>query len=213
MWLQDERDVADEFVYDGTRLACAHMLRGGVTCFNDMYFFPRAAARAALDSNMRAVLGMTVLESPTSYAADASDYVDKGLAARDELRGEPLLSFCLAPSSPQRLTDKTLTRIATFAGELDVPVHTELHQTRADIAASMREHGMRPLARLVKFGLLGPALIAAHAVHLDAMEMALLAQHGCHIAHCPVLNLMLGNGIAPLAKLLATGVNVGLGKG
>ncbi len=211
--LQDDRDVADEFVYDGTRLACAVMLRGGVTCFNDLYFFPRAAARAALDSGMRAALGMIVLESSTSYAADASDYVDKGIAVRDELKGEPLLSFCLAPCSSQRLTDKTLSRLATFAGELDVPIHTELHQTREELATSMREYGMRPLARLAKFGLLGPALIAAHAVHLDVAEIALLAQHGCHVAHCPVTNLMLGNGVAPLAKLLATGVNAGLGSG
>jgi 5-methylthioadenosine/S-adenosylhomocysteine deaminase len=211
--LLDERDIADELVYDGTRLACAVMLRGGVTCFNDTYFFPRAAARAAIDSGMRAALGMIVLDSPTSYAADAADYIDKGIVVRDELKDEPLLSFCLAPSPPQRLTDKTLSRIATFAGELDVPIHAELHQSRAGIAASLRDYGMRPLARLARFGLLGPALIAAHAVHLEATEIALLAQHGCHVAHCPVPNLMLGHGIAPLARLLAAGVNVGLGSG
>src|SRR5207244_2548900 len=96
IWPAEARHVSPEFVYDGTLLACAEMLRGGVTCFNEMYFFPEAAARAALDSGMRAALGIIAFEFPTSYAADADDYIAKGLAARDALREEPLLSFCMA---------------------------------------------------------------------------------------------------------------------
>jgi len=211
MWPAEMRHVSEEFVHDGARLACAEMLRGGVTCFNDMYFFPQATARAALTAHMRAALGMIVVEFPSPYAADAQDYLDKGLALRDELKSEPLLSYCFAPHAPYTVSDKTLRQVATYAGELDLPVHMHIHETRREIEQSLEQHHVRPLARLAEFGLVGPALIAVHAVHLERGEIELLAQHGCHVAHCPSSNLKLASGFAPIGALLAAGVNVGLG--
>jgi len=211
MWPAEMRHVSEEFVHDGARLACAEMLRGGVTCFNDMYFFPQATARAALTAHMRAALGMIVVEFPSPYAADAQDYLDKGLALRDELKSEPLLSYCFAPHAPYTVSDKTLRQVATYAGELDLPVHMHIHETRREIEQSLEQHHVRPLARLAEFGLVGPALIAVHAVHLERAEIELLAQHGCHVAHCPSSNLKLASGFAPIGALLAAGVNVGLG--
>lgn len=211
IWPAEMKHVSEQFVYDGTRLACAEMLRGGVTCFNDMYFFPQAAARAARDAGMRAGLGLIVIEFPTPYAADAQDYLSKGLALRDELRNEPLLSFCLAPHAPYTVSDKSLRQIATFASELDLPVHMHLHETDAEIEQSLKEHGVRPLQRLADLGLLGPGLIAVHTVHLEPREIELFAQHGCHVAHCPSSNLKLASGLAPVHALLAAGVNVALG--
>ena len=211
IWPAEMRHVSEEFVHDGARLACAEMLRGGVTCFNDMYFFPQATARAALAARMRAALGMIVVEFPSPYAADAQDYLDKGLALRDELKNEPLLSYCFAPHAPYTVSDKTLRQVATYAGELDLPVHMHIHETRREIEQSLEQHKMRPLARLAEFGLLGPGLIAVHAVHLERGEIELLAQHGCHVAHCPSSNLKLASGFAPVGALLAAGVNVGLG--
>src|SRR3982074_616191 len=105
IWPAESRRVSPEFVYDGTLLACAEMLRGGVTCFNEMYFFPEAAARAARDSGMRAALGIIAFEFPTSYAADADDYIAKGLAARDALQEGPPLSFCIGPPAPDTGSD------------------------------------------------------------------------------------------------------------
>ncbi|MCX7136162.1 MAG: TRZ/ATZ family hydrolase [Proteobacteria bacterium] len=211
IWPAEMKHVSEQFVYDGTRLACAEMLRGGVTCFNDMYFFPHAAARAARDAGMRAGLGLIVIEFPTPYAADAQDYLSKGLALRDELRNEPLLSFCLAPHAPYTVSDKSLRQIATFASELDLPVHMHVHETVAEIEQSLKEHGVRPLQRLADLGLLGPGLIAVHTVHLEPREIELFAQHGCHVAHCPSSNLKLASGLAPVRALLAAGVNVALG--
>ena len=211
IWPAEMRHVSDQFVYDGTRLACAEMLRGGVTCFNDMYFYPRAAARAAVESGIRAALGLIVIDFPSPYAADAQDYLSKGLAVRDELRGEELLTFCLAPHAPYTVSDQSLRQVATYASEIDLPVHMHVHETAHEIAQSLRDHGVRPLHRLAEFGLLGPGLIAVHAVHLEAAEIDKLAQHGCHIAHCPSSNLKLASGIAPVRALLAGGVNVGLG--
>ncbi len=211
IWPAEMRHASEEFVYDGTRLACAEMLRGGVTCFNDMYFFPRAAARAALEARMRAAIGMIVIEFPSPYASDAQDYINKGLALRDEMKSEPLLRFCFAPHAPYTVSDKSLRQIATYAGELDLPVHMHLHETRDEIEQSLKNHGVRPLRRLGELGLLGPGLIAVHAIHLERDEIDLLAQHGCHVAHCPSSNLKLASGLAPVAALLAAGVNVGLG--
>jgi 5-methylthioadenosine/S-adenosylhomocysteine deaminase len=211
IWPVETRHVSGAFVRDGTMLACAEMLRGGITCFNDMYFFPEAAAEAAVHAGMRAAIGIIVIEMPSPYAADARDYLAKGLAMRDALRDEPLLSFCFAPHAPYTVSDTTLERIATYAAELDLPVHTHVHESADEIRESLASHGVRPLQRLQKLGILGPGLIAVHAIHLEAYEIALLAQHGCSVAHCPSSNLKLASGIAPVPRMLAGGINVGLG--
>ena len=211
VWPVELKLASPEFVHDGTLLACAEMLRGGVTCFNDMYFFPEAAAGAALAAGMRAALGMIVVEFPSPYAADAGDYLSKGLAARDAHKHEPLLTFCLAPHAPYTVSDAAFRRVATYAGELDLPVHIHLHETADEIRESLAAHQLRPIRRLQQLGLLGPNLIAVHAVHLADDEIELLAGHGCHVAHCPSSNLKLASGIAPVVRLAGRGVNIGLG--
>lgn len=211
IWPTEGKHVSPQFVYDGTLLACAEMLRGGVTCFNDMYFFPEMAARAALQAKMRAAIGVILIEFPTAYASDAQDYLRKGLAARDELKDEPLLSFCMAPHAPYTVHDKSFDQVVMLAEQLQMPIHLHVHETRHEIEESIRQHGRRPLERLSQLGLLGPGLIAVHSVHLEQPEIALLAKHGCSIAHCPASNLKLASGIAPIGKLLEAGVNVGIG--
>ena len=216
-WLQDRiwpaeaRQVSPQFVYDGTLLACAEMLRAGITCFNDMYFFPGEAARAALDMGMRAALGLIVIDFPSAYAADADDYVAKGLALRDGLRDQQLLSFCMAPHAPYTVSDRTFSHLITLAEELDLPVHMHVHETLDEIGQSIAQHGVRPLERLRRLGLVGPNLIAVHAIHLTPEEIALLVQNGSSVAHCPSSNLKFANGFAPVARMLAEGVNIGLG--
>jgi 5-methylthioadenosine/S-adenosylhomocysteine deaminase len=207
IWPAEGKHVSPEFVYDGTLLACAEMLCGGVTCFNDMYFYPEQAARAALDAGMRAAIGMICIEFPTSYAADAQDYLRKGLAARDRYRGEPLLSFCLAPHAPYTVSDRSFEQIVTYSGELEVPIHMHLHETQDEIRESLTRFGVRPVERLRRLGLLGPALIAVHAVHLSEEEIDLLAAQGASVAHCPSSNLKLASGVAPLARFVERGLN------
>jgi 5-methylthioadenosine/S-adenosylhomocysteine deaminase len=216
-WLQDRiwpveaKHVSPQFVYDGTLLACAEMLRGGITCFNDMYFYPGDAARAALDMGMRAALGLIVIDVPSAYASDADDYLAKGLALRDELREQQLLSFCMAPHAPYTVSDETFARLITLAEELDLPMHIHVHETQDEIERSLARHGMRPLERLRRLGLVGPNLIAVHAIHVSSEEIELLVQNGSSVAHCPSSNLKLANGFAPVAAMLARGVNIGLG--
>jgi 5-methylthioadenosine/S-adenosylhomocysteine deaminase len=211
IWPAETKHMSREFVHDGTLLACAEMLRGGTTCFNDMYFFPEAALEASLQAGMRVALGMIVFDFPSAYGADPDDYLAKGLAMRDRWRENPLLSFCLAPHAPYTVSDATFGKVAKLANEVDVPVHIHVHETESEIARSLAEHGMRPLARLERLGLLGPGFIAVHAVHLDDGEIALLARHGASVAHCPTSNLKLASGFAPAAKLAAAGVNLSIG--
>ena len=211
IWPAEARHVSAQFVRDGTQLACAEMLRGGITCFNDMYFFPEAAAEAVLESGMRAGIGMIVVDFPTAYASDPDDYLAKGLALRDRHRDNPLLSFCLAPHAPYTVSDRTFGKIVTMAAELDCPIHCHLHETEDEIAQSVSEHGVRPLERLRRLGVVGPNLISVHSVHLSEEEIVLLATHGSSVAHCPSSNLKLASGFAPVADLLHAGVNVGLG--
>jgi len=211
VWPAEAKHASAEFVHDGTLLACAEMLRGGVTCFNEMYFFPEATARAALQAGMRAALGIIALEFPTPYASDADDYIAKGLATRDALKDEALLSFCMAPHAPYTVSDASFTRIATIAEELDLPIHIHLHETRHEIEESLAQFKARPLERLGALGILGPRLIAVHAVHVSDSEIDMLGRFGASVAHCPSSNLKLASGLAPVARMLRHGINLGLG--
>jgi 5-methylthioadenosine/S-adenosylhomocysteine deaminase len=211
IWPLERALVSERFVYDGTRHAAAEMLRAGITCCNDMYFFPDAAAHAFVDLGMRCVVGIIAVQFPSAYATDADDYLRKGLQTRDALREEPLVSFTLAPHASYTVDDPTLARIAMLAEELDLPVHTHLHETDAEIGESVKQHGARPLARLDRLGLVSERLLAVHAVHLQPDEIALLAQRGASVAHCPASNLKLASGIAPIAALLSQGVRVAFG--
>ncbi len=211
IWPAEAKHVSPQFVYDGTLLACAEMLRGGITCVNDMYFYPESAAQAYVDSGMRAAIGLIALEFPTVYASDADDYIAKGLAARDRFRDESLLSYCMAPHAPYTVSDRTFAQLVTIAEELDLPIHLHLHETQDEIAESVDKHGARPLERMNALGLVSPRLIAVHAIHVTEREIALLAQNGCSVAHCPTSNLKLASGFAPIAAMQAAGLNVAIG--
>ncbi len=211
IWPLENRLMSPAFVHDGALLAAREMLLGGTTCFNDMYFYPEAAIEAALQLGMRSVHGIIAVEFPSAYASAPDDYLRKGLELRDHHRDNPLVSFCLAPHAPYTVSDDTLRRISMLSSELGLPVHIHLHETSAEIEADLARHGVRPLARLDAHGLVGPELIAVHAVHLTEAELQLLAARGAFVAHCPHSNLKLACGIAPTARMQALGIRVGIG--
>jgi 5-methylthioadenosine/S-adenosylhomocysteine deaminase len=211
IWPREGRFVSPEFVFDGTLLGAAEMLRGGVTCCNDMYFYPEAAARAYEVAGMRALLGVPILDFPTPYAADADAYLTQGLAARDAFRHASLLTFALAPHAPYTVSDATWAKIVMYARQLDLTIETHLAETQAEVDDALAATGVTPLARLDHLGATGPGFMAIHAVHVKADDIALLARQGCHVVHCPTSNMKLASGIAPVAALLAEGVNVALG--
>jgi 5-methylthioadenosine/S-adenosylhomocysteine deaminase len=211
IWPREGRFVSPEFVYDGTMLACAEMLRGGITACNDMYFYPGDAARAYEESGMRALIGMPILDFPTSYAADGEAYLARGLEARDAWKHVPHLAFALAPHAPYTVGDATFAKIVTYARQLDLPIQTHLAETRGEVDDARAATGTTALARLDTLGATGPNFIAIHAVHLDDRDIATLRRHGCHVVHCPASNMKLASGIAPVTRLVDAGVNVALG--
>jgi len=211
IWPAETQWVSDEFVRDGSLLAMAEMLRGGTTCFNDMYFFPEVTARAATEVGMRACIGLIVIDFPSAWAGSADEYLDKGLALHDELRNHPLLRTAFAPHAPYTVSDAPLERIRVLADELDLPVHMHVHETVAEVEQSQAQFGVRPLERLARLGLVSPSLLAVHMTQLLDAEHAHLASSGAHVLHCPESNLKLASGFCPVHKLLSAGVNVALG--
>lgn len=211
IWPAEGRWVGAEFVRDGTQLAMAEMLRGGVTCFNDMYFFPEVTAHAAEAAGMRACVGLIQIDFPSAWAANADDYLHKGLALHDEYRNHPLIRTAFAPHAPYTVSDGPLGKIQMYAEELDIPVHMHVHETADEINGSMTQHHQRPLARLTGLGLVSPRLLAVHMTQLTNTEITAFAAAGAHVVHCPESNLKLASGFCPIATLLEAGVNVALG--
>jgi 5-methylthioadenosine/S-adenosylhomocysteine deaminase len=211
IWPAEARWLSREFVADGTRLAIAEMLRGGVTCFSDMYYFPDVVGEVALECGIRAVLGMIALDLPTPWAATPEEYIHKGLAVHDRFNGEPLITTTFAPHAPYSVGDETLQRIRQLADELDVPVHMHLHETAREVADAQRATGQRPLERLAALGLVTPALIGVHATQLTRGDIGILAEGGVSIVHCPRSNMKLASGACPVAELRRAAVNVALG--
>ena len=211
IWPREGRHVSPEFVRDGTLLACAEMLAGGITTTHEMYFYPDAIAQAIGDAGMRAVIGLPVLDFPTPYAADADGYLQAGLAARDAWKHAPRITFSLAPHAPYTVGDDSFRRIVTYARQLDLPIQTHVQETRSELDAALAKDGRTPLARLDALGATGPGFIAIHAVHPGAGDIDLLARQRCGVVHCPASNLKLASGIAPVADYLAAGIVVALG--
>jgi len=187
------------------------MLRGGTTCFQDMYFFPDVVAQSAVEHSIRAVVGMIAIDMPTAWASDIDEYLSKGIAVHDQYKSHPLVSTTFAPHSPHMISVETCERLRMLANELDTPIHTHIHETSDEIQTSMDKYGQRPLERIDKLGLVNPLLTAVHMTQLLDDEIALLAERGVSIVHCPESNLKLASGFCPAARLLAAGINVALG--
>jgi len=203
--------VSDKVVYDGALLGMHVMLLGGTTLVNDMNVFPEAAARAAQTLGMRASLGIMLVDFPSAYGAGPDEYLSKGARLRDELRDDPLITFTVSPHAPYTVSDESFIKVRALSEELQLPVHLHVHETAFEVEDALVKHGERPVSRLERLGLLGPHLIAVHAVHLNEHEVELFARHKVSVAHCPHSNLKLGSGLAPISKLLDSSVNFGIG--
>ncbi|VAW60441.1 S-adenosylhomocysteine deaminase; Methylthioadenosine deaminase [hydrothermal vent metagenome] len=211
IWPAEAKWVSDEFVRDGTQLAIAEMLRSGTTCFNDMYFFPEVTARLARDIGIRACIGLIAVDFPSAWASNADEYINKGLQLRDHFRSDSLIHTPFAPHAPFSVSDEPLKRIRMLADEMDLPIHIHLHETADEIEQSLQQHGKRPLQRLHELGLVSPNLMAVHVTQVTDDEIALLAESGSHVVHCPESNLKLASGFCPVTKLIDAGINVALG--
>jgi 5-methylthioadenosine/S-adenosylhomocysteine deaminase len=203
--------VAPEFVRLGTQLACAEMIRSGVTCFADMYYFEEDVAKATAEAGMRAVCSQTVLKFPSP---DAQSYEESLAAARSFIqrwKGHPLIVPSVAPHAPYTCTEDILRDTAALAIEFDVPLHTHISETASEVETMRNEQGMPVVPYVRKYGLLDTKLLAAHCVHVDDGEIRSLQHAGAGVAHNPSSNLKLASGIAPVKRMMDLGVCVGIG--
>ncbi|MGQ0618545.1 MAG: TRZ/ATZ family hydrolase [Panacagrimonas sp.] len=211
IWPAEGAHVSRAFCVDGVRLAAAELIRGGVTCVNDMYFFPDASAEAFSTAGMRVVANLIVLDFPTAWAANAEEYLTRGLAVRDAVVDLPRVTTIFAPHAPYTVSDAPLRKIRQYADELGIGIHMHVHETAFEVADAVRQTGQRPWARLRDLGLLGPDLVAVHMTQLSDEEIAEAAEFRVNVAHCPESNLKLASGFCPVDRLLKAGVNLGLG--
>lgn len=211
IWPAESTWVSYEFVRDGTELAIAEMLRGGITCFNDMYFFPDEIAAVTAQTGMRATIGMILIDFPTVWAKNADEYLQKGIELHDNYRDHPFIRTAFAPHAPYTVSNGPLERVRVLADELDVPIHMHVHETSDEIQRAVAEHGTRPLERLRTIGLLSPRLLAVHMTHLTEDEIETVAATGVNVLHCPESNLKLASGMCPVQSLIDEGANVALG--
>lgn len=203
--------VSPEFVRLGTSIACAELIRSGVTTFNDMYYFEEDVARAAAAAGMRAVCGQTVMKFS---APDAESYEDSLAMARDFIqrwKGHPLIVPAVAPHAPYTCTAEILRATAELAREFDVPLHIHIAETAFEVENMRNEQGMPVVPYVKKQGLFEAKVIAAHCVHIDTGEMRTMLHAGAGVSHNPSSNLKLASGFAPVVKMLETGLNVGIG--
>jgi len=211
IWPAESKWVSAEFVYEGTQLAIAESLRSGVTCFNDMYFFPDEAARALDQSGMRGTVGLIVIDFPTVWAANADEYLEKALNLHDQLKSHERIKTAFAPHAPYTVSDEPLKKIALYAEELDIPIHMHVHETEFEVNQSVENCGKRPLQRLKDLGLASPRLLAVHMTQLTEQEIQLCAENGISVLHCPESNMKLASGFCPVNSLHDAGINVCLG--
>lgn len=211
IWPAEGKWLSEPFVHDGTQHAIAEMIRSGTTCFNDMYLFPDVTARCAQQAGIRASVGVVVIDFPTAWAADADEYLDKGLALMDEYKGDSRISVALAPHATYTVSEQPLRRVATLSNELGLKVHIHLHETAQEVEDSLTNSGKRPIEQVENCGLLGPDLMAVHMTQLTDDDIDQLAAQNASVVHCPSSNMKLASGFCPTAKLAKKSVNTALG--
>ena len=211
IWPAEQNWVSAEFVRGGSELAIAEMLLSGTTFCSDMYFFPDIFAQVSHQMGIRSQVCFPVMDFPTIWAQDADEYIHKGLQLQDDYRDSETVKIAFGPHAPYTVSDKPLERIAMLSEELDIPVHTHLHETRQELQDSLKQYGKRPIKRLADLGLLSPSLQAVHATHLNEEDIRLLKQSNAHVIHCPESNMKLASGYCPTISLHEAGINIALG--
>lgn len=203
--------VTPEFVALGTKIACAELIRTGVTCFNDMYYYEQVVAETAAEIGLRAVCSQTVMKFPTP---DAHSYEESLEYTRDfikKFQNHSLIVPSIAPHAPYTCPPEILKACTDLALEFDIPLHIHISETKEEVEEMRRENGMPVVPWVKKQGVLEAKVLAAHCVHIDEGEIRTLEHAHVGIAHNPSSNLKLASGIAPVAKMLELGINVGIG--
>jgi len=211
IWPAESRWVDEDFVRCGTELAIAEQLKGGITCFSDMYFYPSVVSELVHKHGVRAQITIPVLDFPVPDARDADEALRKGVALFDDLKHHPRITIAFGPHAPYSVADDKLESIRVLVAEMDAGIHMHVHETAHEVQEAVRKHGERPLARLARLQLLGPRFQAVHMTQVDDDDLALLTEHNCSVIHCPESNLKLASGFCPVERLWEAGINVAVG--
>lgn len=203
--------VTPEFVKLGARVACAEMIRSGVTSFADMFYYEEAIAEQVAEIGMRALLGQTILVFPAPDAETFEDALQLCRRFIERWNDHPLIQPAVAPHAWYTATPELLLACADLARAFDVPLHTHVSETRLEAENSVSQNHMSVVTWLEQHGILDTKLLAAHCVHIDEEDMFSLRRAGAGVAHCPSSNLKLASGIAPIAQMLKLGLKVGVG--
>lgn len=211
IWPAERQWVSDELVYDASQLAIAEMIRSGSTCFNDMYFFLQATAKAAETAGVRAHIGITVIDFPTAWAKDPDEYLSKGIEFYQAYQNHPLVTATMAPHAIYTVKENTLTKVKEVAEKYDLKINMHIQETADEVNQSLKETGLRPIKRLHDIDFISPRLIAVHMTQIDEEDMEILQRTKPNIVHCPESNMKLASGICPVTQLKKAGINVALG--
>ncbi len=211
IWPAESQWVNEDFVRDGTELAIAEQVRGGITAFSDMYFFPHVASEVVHKAGVRAQITIPVLNFPIPGAHDTDESLRHGLELLEDLRYHARIRVAFGPHAPYTVSDDRLERVRVLAEQLDVGIHMHVHETAFEVQQALEQNGERPLARLARLGLLGPHFQAVHMTQIDDSDLALLQHYNVNIIHCPESNLKLASGFCPVERLWQAGINVAIG--
>jgi len=211
IWPAEGKWVSESFVFDGSLLAIAEMIKTGTTTYSDMYFFPDQSARAALQAGVRAQLSFPIFEFPSNWGNNAPEYIHKGLQVRDAYKNHDMINVVFGPHAPYTVSNATFEKVAMLADETDTAIQVHLHETQFEVDSSVQEHGMRPIERLNKLGILTPRTQCVHMTALNDNDIQTIKASGSHVIHCPESNMKLASGFCPVDKLTKAGINVALG--
>jgi 5-methylthioadenosine/S-adenosylhomocysteine deaminase len=207
----EAKNVSAEFVRWGTRLACLEMLLSGTTTFTDMYYFEDVVAETAKEAGMRGVLGETVIGFPVSDAKTPADALKLSEQFLTRFKGDPLIVAAVATHALYTNSPETLTAARALANKYNAPILIHLAETKQENDDAHTKYGKSATAFLDSIGMFNGRTVAAHGVWLDDADIKILKSRGTGVAHCPSSNMKLASGAAPVLKLLAAGVKVGLG--
>ena len=203
--------VSPEFVRLGTQIACLELIRSGVTCFADMYYFEEHVAQATAEIGLRAVCAQSILKFPTP---DANFFEESLAAAHDFIakwKGHPLIVPSIGPHAAYTCTEEILQATVELALKFDVPLQIHIAETASEEENSRSEFGMPIVPYLKKHRIFEAKVLAAHCVHIDEGEMNTLLHYHAGVAHNPSSNLKLASGFAPVSKMLEIGLDIGIG--
>ncbi len=203
--------VTPEFVQLGTKLACAEMIRSGITCFADMYYFEDDVAEATSQVGLRAICSESILKFPTPDAQSYEESLAYSIQFIEKWKDHALIIPAIAPHAPYTCTPEIIEKSKEIAIKYDIPLHIHLAETQTEVENMVAENGMPVIPYVDQLHLFDAKVIAAHCVHIDASEIRMLKNKNAGVAHNPSSNLKLASGIAPVKQMMDIGINVGIG--